>query len=120
MVPTLLAFIVAKMVLTGDVLGVAAGDLGQHDVGPFVVAPVVLADLALHVVIRQHGVVKRDTSLRRMALALGFVGLLTVTTASAILVVHAVNVDDALVALTWVALNLDHALIPPSLNRGLG
>ena len=117
MVPTLLLIIVADLMLTGDMFVVSTGYLRKHDISTLVVSAIILTDLTLHVVVGKHGVVERDARLRRMALPFRLVLILPVI--STILVVDAVDVHNALVALTWVSLDLYHSLIATSLDSRL-
>jgi len=111
-VTSLLVLVVADFVLTGHVLRVATRNLGEHNVGPLVVATVVLAHLALDIVVGEHRVVQCDARLRSMALALGFVRF--VETCDLRLIIPAADVDDALVVRTELlssSLYLDHTCI---------
>lgn len=109
MVASLLVLVIADFVLTGHMFGVATGDLGEHDIGPFVAATIVLTDLALDVVVWEHRVVQCDARLRGMALALGLVRF--VEAGDLLLTIHVADVDHALVYRTRLPLHLDHTRI---------
>ena len=108
--------------LTGDVLGVSTGDLWQHDVCAFMVPSVVLSNLALHVVVRQHRVIQGDTRLRGMPmLTLSFVLELSGTVVLvAIGVTSTVDIHDTLVATApRLACDLKNTGVRPRLDRRL-
>ena len=86
------------------------------------VPSVVLSDLALHVVVRQHRVIQGDTRLCGMpVLTLSFVLELSGTVVLvAIGVASTVNIYDALVAAaSRLACNLKNTGVRPRLDRGL-
>ena len=108
--------------LTGDMLGVSTGDLWQHDVCTFMVPSVVLSNLALHIVVRQHRVIQGDTRLRGMpVLTLSFVLELSATVVLvAIGIASTVDIDDALVAAAArLACDLKNTGVRSRLDRGL-
>ena len=108
--------------LTSNVFRVPARDLWQHNVGAIVVASVILADLPLHVVVRKHGVIQGDASLRSVGPSptLALTLILVLSASVLIRIASTVNVDNALIATTArLSCYLKNTSVCSSLHGGL-
>ena len=84
------------------------------------IAAIILANFTLHVVIGQHRMVQRHSRLRSMlTLPLILILISNTVIVSPVLVVDAIDVDDALIAGARSPSDLDDPLVRARLNRGL-
>ena len=84
------------------------------------IAAIILANFTLHVVIGQHRMVQRHSRLRGMlTLPLILILIAKSVIVCTVLVVDAVDVDDALIAGARPPSDLNYTLVRASLNRGL-